>query len=226
MPAVAGRPERHGPSRLAGWLDGWFTRLHVALDGHETHPDARRVGQANRLNGGPAAAGQSPSKTQDAGLPKKSVCAGPPRATSSHPAVSAGPERSARLPGGGRGCPSRSLRAEGKPQHLTFVNPQPLKRPFVFARIAEQPARRWPDIPILVVESRTRARGLDQTGVDLSLAKNLFYTGDPPDPRRLLLKEAYQQGGLVGQDDLAVLVGISAKHQHKPSLAQLPVGLT
>ena len=60
------------------------------------------------------------------------------------------------------------------PQYLTFVNPHPVKGLFVFARIAEQIARRRPEIPILVVDSRARGKALEETGLDLSWAKNLF----------------------------------------------------
>ena len=38
------------------------------------------------------------------------------------------------------------------PQYLTFVNPHPVKGLYVFSRIAEQIARRRPEIPILVVD--------------------------------------------------------------------------
>ncbi len=60
------------------------------------------------------------------------------------------------------------------PQYLTFVNPHPVKGLFVFARIAEQIARRRPEIPILVVDSRARGKALEETGLDLSWAKNLL----------------------------------------------------
>jgi hypothetical protein len=73
---------------------------------------------------------------------------------------------------------------EREPKYLTFVNPQPNKGLFVFARIAEQLARRRPDIPILVVQSRGRANALEQTGVDLSGAKNLFGMTNTTDPRK------------------------------------------
>src|SRR2546422_4932322 len=51
------------------------------------------------------------------------------------------------LPQGAREYPQRStLNAR---RYVTFVNPQPTKGLFVFARIAEQIARRRPDIPVL-----------------------------------------------------------------------------
>jgi glycosyltransferase involved in cell wall biosynthesis len=66
---------------------------------------------------------------------------------------------------------------------VTFVNPQPAKGLFVFARIAEQIARRRPDIPILVVEGRGRTSWLEQVPVDLSWATNLYAMENTYDPR-------------------------------------------
>jgi len=80
--------------------------------------------------------------------------------------------------------PERVKVSDRRPKYLAFVNPQPLKGLFVFARIAERLARRRSDIPILIVESRTRARALERTGVDLSWAENLFYMPNTPDPRQ------------------------------------------
>jgi glycosyltransferase involved in cell wall biosynthesis len=57
---------------------------------------------------------------------------------------------------------------------VTFVNPVPAKGLYVFARIAEQIARRRPDIPMLVVEGRGRASWLEQVPIDLSWATNLY----------------------------------------------------
>ncbi len=70
------------------------------------------------------------------------------------------------------------------PHYLTFVNPHPVKGLFVFARIAEQIARRRPEIPILVVDSRARGKALEETGLDLSWAKNLFTMANTFDPRK------------------------------------------
>lgn len=79
--------------------------------------------------------------------------------------------------------PLRVQAAVRRPQYLTFVNPQPAKGLFVFARIAEQIARRRPDIPMLVVDSRGGHKGLANTGVDLRAANNLFGMPNTPDPR-------------------------------------------
>jgi glycosyltransferase involved in cell wall biosynthesis len=70
-----------------------------------------------------------------------------------------------------------------RPRYLTFVNPQPEKGVFVFARIAAELARRRPDIPLLVVEGRGKAGWLDQTGLDLGALGNLFVMANTPDPR-------------------------------------------
>jgi glycosyltransferase involved in cell wall biosynthesis len=72
------------------------------------------------------------------------------------------------------------------PKYVTFVNPQTTKGAYVFVRIAEQLARRRPDIPLLVVESRGRAKeSLEATSLDLSFAKNLFFMNTTTDPRQI-----------------------------------------
>jgi len=70
---------------------------------------------------------------------------------------------------------------EGK--YVTFVNPQPNKGVYVFARIAVEISKRRPDIPFLVVEGRTKHRGLLQTGLDLDAMGNIFGMAHTPDPR-------------------------------------------
>ncbi|MGH7127250.1 MAG: glycosyltransferase [Planctomycetaceae bacterium] len=68
-------------------------------------------------------------------------------------------------------------------RYLTFVNPQPAKGVFLVARIAEQLARRRPEIPLLVVEGRGRSDWLRRTGLDLSKLTNLHRMANTPDPR-------------------------------------------
>ena len=80
--------------------------------------------------------------------------------------------------------PARVLVHERQPLYLTLVNPHPVKGLFVFARIAEQIARRRPEIPILVVDSRARGKALEETGLDLSWAKNLLTFHAFTTPRR------------------------------------------
>jgi glycosyltransferase involved in cell wall biosynthesis len=69
------------------------------------------------------------------------------------------------------------------PQYVTFVNPQATKGVFVFARIAEELARRRPDIPLLVVEGRGRAGLMKQAGIDLARLGNVRTMANTPDPR-------------------------------------------
>jgi glycosyltransferase involved in cell wall biosynthesis len=73
--------------------------------------------------------------------------------------------------------------ADRQPRYVIFVNPQPTKGVFVFARIAEELARRRPDIPLMVIESRGQARSFAQTGVNLHDLTNLHWMGNTSDPR-------------------------------------------
>ena len=68
-------------------------------------------------------------------------------------------------------------------RYVTFVNPQPAKGVFVFARIAQELGRRRPDIPLLVVEGRGGVNWLARTGIDLSGLPNLSVMATTPDPR-------------------------------------------
>jgi glycosyltransferase involved in cell wall biosynthesis len=68
-------------------------------------------------------------------------------------------------------------------RYVTFVNPQPAKGVFVFARIATELARRRPDIPLLVVEGRGRANWLDHAGLVLRGLANLHVMANTADPR-------------------------------------------
>lgn len=79
----------------------------------------------------------------------------------------------------------RYLCVHRDPQYLTFVNPQPAKGVFIFAKIAEILQMTRLDIPMLVVEGRGKRDWLVKTGAKLS-AKNLFHMKNTPDPRDYL----------------------------------------
>jgi len=114
-----------------------------------------------------------------------------------------------------------------RPQYLTFVNPQPTKGVFLFARIAEQLARRRPDIPILVVESRDRTRALERTGVDLSWANSLFGMANTTDPRKfyavtkvLIMPSLWKESfGLVAAE--AMINGIPVLASNRGALPEI-----
>jgi glycosyltransferase involved in cell wall biosynthesis len=74
--------------------------------------------------------------------------------------------------------------SEVRGRYVTFVNPQPEKGVFVFARIADELGRRRPDIPFLVVEGRGQASWLSRTGLDLVSRGNVFVMANTPDPRQ------------------------------------------
>jgi glycosyltransferase involved in cell wall biosynthesis len=78
----------------------------------------------------------------------------------------------------------RVLCPEVRGRFVTFVNPQPSKGAFWFARIAHELNHRRPDIPLLVVEGRGRAEWLAQGDLDLSGLTNLRRMPTTPDPRR------------------------------------------
>jgi glycosyltransferase involved in cell wall biosynthesis len=66
---------------------------------------------------------------------------------------------------------------------VTFVNPQPAKGVFVFARIALELSKRRPDIPLLVVEGRGGIDWLARTGLDLTGVTTVHRMANTPDPR-------------------------------------------
>lgn len=120
----------------------------------------------------------------------------------------------------------RVMVAEAKATYVTFVNPDPNKGVYVFARIAEQLARRRPDIPILVVEGRSRSRSIQQTGLDLSWATSFNEMSNTPDPRdfyavtKLLLMPSLwnESFGLVAAE--AMLNGIPVLASNRGALPE------
>jgi glycosyltransferase involved in cell wall biosynthesis len=67
---------------------------------------------------------------------------------------------------------------------VTFVNPEPNKGVFWFARMAEVLGRERPAVPLLIVEGRSRVDGLAGCGVDLRNVTSLHRLANTPDPRR------------------------------------------
>ena len=70
------------------------------------------------------------------------------------------------------------------PKYATFVNPEPAKGVFWFARIAEVLGRTRPDIPLLVVEGRGTVDWLARCGLALGESGSLRRMRNGPDPRR------------------------------------------
>jgi glycosyltransferase involved in cell wall biosynthesis len=66
---------------------------------------------------------------------------------------------------------------------VTFVNPQPAKGVFVFARIVLELSKRRPDILFLVVEGRAGIDWLGRTGLDLSGVTTVHRMANTSDPR-------------------------------------------
>jgi glycosyltransferase involved in cell wall biosynthesis len=69
-------------------------------------------------------------------------------------------------------------------RYVTFVNPEPNKGIFWFARLAEVLGRARPDIPFLVVEGRGRTNWVGQCGVKLSGVRSIHRMPNTSDPRQ------------------------------------------
>lgn len=78
----------------------------------------------------------------------------------------------------------RVLCPQVRGRFVTFVNPQPYKGAFWFARIAHELNHRRPDIPLLVVEGRGKAAWLGAGDLDVSGLSNVRCMPNTPDPRR------------------------------------------
>jgi len=78
----------------------------------------------------------------------------------------------------------RILCSEITGRFVTFVNPQPYKGAFWFARMVHELGRRRPDIAFLVVEGRGTAGWLARSGLDLADRGNLHRMANTADPRQ------------------------------------------
>ena len=115
-------------------------------------------------------------------------------------------------------------------RYVTFVNPQPHKGVFFFARLAWELGRRRPDIPLLIVEGRAPADCLGQTGLDLSSLRNLYRMPNTPDPRefyrvsRLVVMPSlwWESFGRVAAE--ALLNGIPVLASNRGSLPETLAG--
>jgi glycosyltransferase involved in cell wall biosynthesis/GT2 family glycosyltransferase len=128
--------------------------------------------------------------------------------------------------GEGTNSPRPLPAGEGTACYVTFVNPEPIKGLYVFARIAAQLACRRPDIPLLVMSGRSRAGWQQQTGIDLSQLPNVTIRSSAPDPRefyaatRLLLMPSLwnESFGLVAAE--AMLNGIPVLASNRGALPE------
>jgi glycosyltransferase involved in cell wall biosynthesis len=114
----------------------------------------------------------------------------------------------------------------GERRFLTFVNPQPDKGVFVFARIAHELARRRPDIPLLVVEGRSGSEWLHRTGLGRIGGANLNVMANTPDPRdfyrisKAMLMPSLCRETLARVPVEAMLTGIPVLASRRGALAE------
>ena len=114
----------------------------------------------------------------------------------------------------------------GTQKYLTFVNPEPRKGVFVFARIAEVLSERRPDIPFLVVEGVAKKSLLPKLGIDFSRIANLRTVPTTPNPRDfyaltkvLLMPSLLEPAGMVAME--AMLNGIPVLAARRGGLPEI-----
>ena len=109
---------------------------------------------------------------------------------------------------------------------MTFVNPEPRKGVFVFARIVEVLSQRRPDIPLLVVEGVAKKALLPSLGIDFSRVANLRTMPTTPNPRDfyalakiLLMPSLAEPAGMVAME--AMLNGIPVLASRRGGLPEV-----
>jgi len=128
--------------------------------------------------------------------------------------------------GEGTNIPNPLPKGEGTTRYLTFVNPEPRKGVFVFARIAEVLSQRRPDIPLLVVEGVAKKGLLPRLGIDFSRIANLRTMPTTPNPRDfyaltkvLLIPSLSEPAGMVAME--AMLNGIPVLAARRGGLPEI-----
>jgi len=122
--------------------------------------------------------------------------------------------------------PKRVEVSQWRPQFVTFVNPEPRKGVFIFARIAEILFKCRPDIPILVVEGAAKESLLPKLGIDFRRIASLRIARTTPHPREfyavtkvLLMPSLLEPAGLVAMEGM--LNGIPVLASNRGGLPEI-----
>ena len=125
--------------------------------------------------------------------------------------------------------PRRVDVSQWRPQYVTFVNPEPRKGVFVFARIAEVLFQRRPDIPLLIVEGVAKKSLLSRLGIDFSRIASLRTVPTTPNPRDfyavtkiLLMPSLTEPAGMVAMEGM--LNGIPVLASNRGGLPEIVGG--
>lgn len=111
-----------------------------------------------------------------------------------------------------------------EPTFVTFINPEPMKGVAPFARIAEEVSCSRPEIPFLIVKSRTTEEILRNTGLaggfDLSRHANIVLADPVPEPSRiygvtriLLVPSLLEASGRVAAEALVNCIPVIASNR-------------
>ena len=114
----------------------------------------------------------------------------------------------------------------GPSAYVTFVNPEPRKGVFIFARIVDVLSQRRPDIPLLVVEGVAKKALLPGLGIDFSRVADLRTMPTTPNPRDfyaltkiLLMPSLAEPAGMVAME--AMLNGIPVLASRRGGLPEV-----